>query len=55
MADEPLVVETGVHKPDACVIWLHLVLLLTFRSSIDLALMCQLLSLLKMDFGCITY
>ena len=23
MADEPLVVETGVHKPDACVIWLH--------------------------------
>ncbi|MCP4332178.1 MAG: carboxylesterase [Gammaproteobacteria bacterium] len=23
MADEPLVVETGVHKSDACVIWLH--------------------------------
>ena len=23
MADEPLVIETGVHKPDACVIWLH--------------------------------
>jgi phospholipase/carboxylesterase len=23
MADEPLVVDTGVHKPDACVIWLH--------------------------------
>jgi phospholipase/carboxylesterase len=23
MADDPLVIETGVHKPDACVIWLH--------------------------------
>ena len=23
MADQPLVVETGVHKPDSCVIWLH--------------------------------
>ena len=23
MSDEPLVVETGVHKPDASVIWLH--------------------------------
>ena len=23
MADEPLVIDTGVHKPDACVIWLH--------------------------------
>ena len=23
MADEPLVIETGVHAPDACVIWLH--------------------------------
>ena len=23
MADEPLVVRTGVHAPDACVIWLH--------------------------------
>jgi phospholipase/carboxylesterase len=23
MADEPLVIETGVHKPDSCVIWLH--------------------------------
>ena len=23
MADKPLVIETGVHKPDACVIWLH--------------------------------
>jgi phospholipase/carboxylesterase len=23
MADDPLVVETGVHAPDACVIWLH--------------------------------
>ena len=23
MADEPLVIETGVHKSDACVIWLH--------------------------------
>jgi phospholipase/carboxylesterase len=23
MADEPLVVETGAHNPDACVIWLH--------------------------------
>ena len=23
MTDEPLVVETGVHAPDACVIWLH--------------------------------
>ena len=23
MADEPLVIETGVNKPDACVIWLH--------------------------------
>jgi len=23
MADEPLVINTGVHKPDACVIWLH--------------------------------
>ncbi|MCP4876874.1 MAG: carboxylesterase [Gammaproteobacteria bacterium] len=23
MAEEPLVVETGVHAPDACVIWLH--------------------------------
>ena len=23
MADEPLVIETGVHTPDACVIWLH--------------------------------
>lgn len=23
MADEPLVIETGVHKPDVCVIWLH--------------------------------
>ncbi len=23
MADDPLVVNTGVHAPDACVIWLH--------------------------------
>jgi len=23
MADDPLLVETGVHAPDACVIWLH--------------------------------
>ena len=23
MADDPLVIESGVHKPDACVIWLH--------------------------------
>ena len=23
MADEPLVIETGVHAPDATVIWLH--------------------------------
>ena len=23
MADQPLVIETGVHKADACVIWLH--------------------------------
>ena len=23
MADEPLVIDTGVHKPDSCVIWLH--------------------------------
>ena len=23
MADDPLVIETGVHKPDASVIWLH--------------------------------
>ena len=23
MADEPLVIDTGVHAPDACVIWLH--------------------------------
>jgi len=23
MADEPLVIEIGVHAPDACVIWLH--------------------------------
>ncbi len=23
MSDEPLVIETGVHKADACVIWLH--------------------------------
>lgn len=23
MADEPLLIDTGVHKPDACVIWLH--------------------------------
>lgn len=23
MADEPLIVNTGVHTPDACVIWLH--------------------------------
>jgi len=23
MADDPLVIEAGVHKPDACVIWLH--------------------------------
>ena len=23
MADDPLVIETGAHKPDACVIWLH--------------------------------
>ena len=23
MADEPLVIEAGVHRPDACVIWLH--------------------------------
>jgi phospholipase/carboxylesterase len=23
MADEPLVIRTGVHAPDACVIWLH--------------------------------
>jgi phospholipase/carboxylesterase len=23
MADDPLVIETGVHNPDACVIWLH--------------------------------
>ena len=23
MADEPLVIETGVHAPDAAVIWLH--------------------------------
>jgi phospholipase/carboxylesterase len=23
MADDPLVIDTGVHKPDACVIWLH--------------------------------
>ncbi len=23
MADDPLVIETGVHAPDACVIWLH--------------------------------
>jgi len=23
MADDPLVIETGVHAPDTCVIWLH--------------------------------
>ncbi|MBT8370252.1 MAG: carboxylesterase, partial [Deltaproteobacteria bacterium] len=23
MADEPLVIETGVHAPDTSVIWLH--------------------------------
>ena len=23
MADEPLIIETGVNQPDACVIWLH--------------------------------
>ena len=23
MADEPIILETGVHSPDACVIWLH--------------------------------
>lgn len=23
MADKPLVIETGMHAPDACVIWLH--------------------------------
>ena len=23
MADEPIVLDTGVHSPDACVIWLH--------------------------------
>ena len=23
MADEPLILDTGVHSPDACVIWLH--------------------------------
>jgi phospholipase/carboxylesterase len=23
MADDPLVIDTGAHKPDACVIWLH--------------------------------
>ena len=23
MADEPLILDTGVHAPDACVIWLH--------------------------------
>ena len=23
MADEPLIIETGVHAPDAAVIWLH--------------------------------
>ena len=23
MADEPIILDTGVHNPDACVIWLH--------------------------------